>query len=267
MFEKFSNGPLIDVSVTKPWVLVYEIYFWILNISYVSPKQKVCKKLQNDHWPGCLNLELSGALHTSDYWKKMFFGNVQYLISSLPEWETPQCSEFKIEIRIYTMDIPYLMFRLLPALEISGWQNLVKTNWSKKLWVLFNICHHVLPVRLCFLFSLCVDGNLIITPPLSSLFDVDLLRKQEPRIAKKSYFSIYLAQEQAGVGLMWYARVSDVGEGIHCLRYIKAQSMAFQAKLWFCKANITSTYPEVVRLSPGRWSQLDSVTAPLFVFL
>ena len=97
------------------------------------------------------------------------------------------------------------MFRLLPALEISGWQNLVKTNWSKiliTLLVLFNICHHVLTVRLCFLFSLCVDGNLIITPPLSSLFDVDLLRKQEPRIAKKSHFSIYLAQEQAGVGLM-----------------------------------------------------------------
>ena len=128
----------------------------------------------------------------------MFFGNVQYLISSLPEWETPQCSEFKIEIRIYTMDIPYLMFRLFPALEISGGQNLVKTNWSKiliTLLVLFNICHHVLPVRLCFLLSLCVDGNLIITPPLSSLFDVDLLRKQEARIAKKSYFSIYLAQE------------------------------------------------------------------------
>ena len=97
------------------------------------------------------------------------------------------------------------MFGVFPVLEISGWQNLVKTNWSKKLitlWVLFNICHDVLPVRLCFLFSLCVDGNLIITPPLSSLFDVDLLRKQEPTIAKKSYFSIYLAQEQAGVGLM-----------------------------------------------------------------
>ena len=46
------------------------------------------------------------------------------------------------------------------------------------------------------------DENLIITPPLSSLFDVDLLRKQEPRIAKKSHFSICLAQEQAGVGLM-----------------------------------------------------------------
>ena len=162
------------------------------------------------------------------------------------------------------------MFGVFPVLEISGWQNLVKTNWSKKLItlsVLFNICHHVLSVRLCFLLSLCVDGNLIITPPLSSLFDVDLLRKQEPTIAKKSYFSIYLAQEQAGVGLMWYARVSDVGEGIHCLRYIKAQSMAFQAKLWFCKANITSTYSEVVRLSSGRWPQLDCVTAPLFVFL
>ena len=158
------------------------------------------------------------------------------------------------------------MFRLLPALEISGWQNLVKTNWSKiliTLLVLFNICHHVLPVRLCFLLSLCVDGNLIITPPLSSLFDVDLLRKQEPRIAKKSHFSIYLAQEQAGVGWMWYARVSDVGEGIHCLRYIKAQSMGFQAKLCFCKANIISTYPEVVRLSPGRWAQLDSVNPPI----
>ena len=41
----------------------------------------------------------------------MFFGNVQYLISSLPEWETPQYSEFRIEIRIYTIYIPYLNYQ------------------------------------------------------------------------------------------------------------------------------------------------------------
>ena len=139
----------------------------------------------------------------------MFFGNVQYLISSLPEWETPQYSELGIEIRIYTIYIPYLNYQTSSfdvwTLPCPG--NIWVAEFGKEqllitLWVLFNICHHVLLVRLCFLFSLCVDGNLIITPPLSSLFDVDLLRKQEPRIAKKSHFSIYLAQEQAGVGLM-----------------------------------------------------------------
>ena len=143
----------------------------------------------------------------------MFFGNVQYLISSLPEWDTLQYSEFRIEIRIYTKYIPYLDYETLSfdvwTLPCSG--NIRVAEFGKDqlvqnalitLSVLFSICHHVLSVRLCFLFSLCVDENLIITPPLSSLFDVDLLRKQETRIAKKSYFSIYLAQEQAGVGLM-----------------------------------------------------------------
>ena len=62
----------------------------LLNFEYF-----LCFPKTNSKWPGCLNLELLGAPHISDYWKKMFFGNVQYLISSLPEWETPQYSEFK----------------------------------------------------------------------------------------------------------------------------------------------------------------------------
>ena len=272
-FEKFSNGPLIDVSVTKPWVLVYEIYFWILNISYVSPKQK----LQNDHWPGCLNLELSGALHTSDYWKKMFFGNVQYLISSLPEWETPQYSEFRIEIRIYTIYVPYLDYQTssfdvwsLPCpgnirvAEFGKDQLVQKADYLVGPLQYLSSCSiskTLLPfVAVCWWKSYYHAATLLSVWCWSA-------EKTRAKNAKKSYFSICLAQEQAGVGLMWYARVSDVGEGIHCLRYIKAQSMAFRAKLWFCKANITSTYSEVVRLSSGRWPQLDSVTAPLFVFL